>query len=364
MSLKLGIIGLPNVGKSTLFNALTRQQQADAANYPFCTIEPNQAVVPVPDARLDRLQGVLDVPRAIPATVTFVDIAGLVEGASRNEGLGNQFLGNIRDVDAVLHVVRCFDDPNVVHIRATPEPRADIEIINTELALADLEQLDRKLEKLDRQIKGDRSLQPRYEKGQALRDHLATGAPATHFADWQHPEVVALNAELRFLSARPVIYAANVDEDGLATDNAYVATTRDIASAQGAEVVKVCAQLEAELWSLPEDEQQAYLELAGIETSGLEHVIQRGYRLLGLITYFSFNDDEVRAWPIPAGYDAPQAAGVIHTDFQEQFIRAEVVPYTAFVAHGSRAAVRSAGEMRVEGRDYTVQDGDVILFKI
>lgn len=363
MSLGIGIVGLPNVGKSTLFNALTKAQNAQAENYPFCTIEPNQALVPVPDERLPHLAKLVEVERAVYATVDFVDVAGLVQGASRGEGLGNQFLGHIRNVDAILHVVRCFDDPNVVHIRANPDPKQDIEIINTELALADLQQIERRLEKLEREVKGDADLKPVYEMALSLQDYIGTGKPL-----WAHPEresaaFRALNRELRFLTAKPVVYVANVDEAGLTEDNDYVREARAIAQAEGAEIIKLCANLEQEMSSLDEAEREEYLTLYDVGESGLEKVIRTGYNLLGLISYFSFNDEEVHAWTIHKGWTAPKAAGVIHTDFERGFIRAEVIPYDIFAQYGSKSAVRAAGMMRVEGQDYVVQDGDVILFR-
>jgi GTP-binding protein YchF len=363
MSLRIGIVGLPNVGKSTMFNALTRTQNAQVANYPFCTIEPNKAVVPVPDPRVDQMAQLVQVDRAIHATIEFVDVAGLVKGASQGEGLGNQFLGNIRDVDAILHVVRCFDDPNVIHISANPDPRADIEIINTELALADLDQLDRKIEKLERQVKGDRSLQAVMETAITVQDYLATGQPLWAYPDRGSAAFHTLNNELRFLTAKPVIYAANVDEDSLTGGNAYVTAAAAVASEQGAELLILCAQMEEALASLDDAERAEYLALSGVDTGGLEQIIQRGYALLGLISYISFNEQEVRAWTIQNGWTAPQAAGVIHTDFERGFIRAEVIPYPEFVQYGSWAEAKAAGALRGEGRDYIVQDGDIILFR-
>lgn len=363
MALKIGLIGLPNVGKSTLFNALTQEQNAEAANYPFCTIEPNKAIVAVPDNRVDTLAKLVDVPNTIHATIEFVDVAGLVEGASKGEGLGNQFLGNIRDVDAILHVVRCFDDPNVVHVREKPNPQLDIDIINTELALADMEQLERKKEKLERQVKGDADLRPLLQFSQELVDYLGQGQPL-----WTHPKrhdelFQKLNAEMRFLTAKPVIYVANVDEDSLNNDNDYLEAVLEIAEEQGAKVVKLCAKLEAEIIGLNQDERGEYLDLLGITELGLDKVIRTGYETLGLISYFSFNENEVRAWTIQKGWTAPQAAGVIHTDFEKGFIRAEVVPFGIFEQFGNRAAIKDAGLMQVEGKDYVVQDGDVIQFR-
>lgn len=363
MALSIGIVGLPNVGKSTLFNALTQEQNAEAANYPFCTIEPNKAIVAVPDKRVDHLAEILGVENAIHATIEFVDVAGLVKGASEGEGLGNQFLGNIRDVDAIVHVVRCFDDPNVVHVSEKPSPSDDIEIINMELALSDLAQIERKLEKLEREVKGDRKLQPVLELAQKLKTYLAEGQPLWTYPHQSDEAFTKLNGELKFLTAKPVIYAANVDEDQLNTDGKLYQEAAEIARKQGAEIIKISAQLEAEIASLPEEERSDYLEMAGLQESGLEKLIQAGYRLLGLISYFSYNENEVRAWTIKRGWTAPQAAGVIHTDFERGFIRAEVIDYPTFIKYGTRAEARSAGAVRIEGQDYKVQDGDVIQFR-
>lgn len=363
MSLSIGLVGLPNVGKSTLFNALTQAQNAEAANYPFCTIEPNKAIVTVPDTRVDTLGELVKVSNIIHATIEFVDVAGLVEGASQGEGLGNQFLGNIRDVDAILHVVRCFDDPNVLHVRDTPDPELDIDVINSELAFADKQQLERKIEKLERQVKGDADLRPVYQLAQDLVSFLDEGKPL-----WTHPQKESgvfqtLNEEMRFLSAKPVIYIANVDEDSLGTDNDYVAITHKIAEEHGAKMIKLCAKLEAEIVGLPDDEREEYLELLGVTELGLEKVIRTGYETLGLISYFSFNDSEVRAWTIQDGWTAPQAAGVIHTDFEKGFIRAEVIPFPIFEQYGNRTAVKDAGSLQIEGKEYIVNDGDVIQFR-
>ena len=364
MALNIGIIGLPNVGKSTTFNALTRAQNAQVANYPFCTIEPNKAVVPVPDERVERLQELVGVPEAIHATIEFVDIAGLVSGASRGEGLGNQFLANIRDADAIVHVVRCFEDPNVVHVSGELQPRRDAEIVNLELILADLQQLERKIERLESQVRGDRrTYLPLLEMAQTLQEHLEAGRPIATYEHQEQDVFQTLTKELRFLSAKPVIYAANVDEDSLTGENECVAELRELAAEQDAEVIRLSARLEEELAALDADERQEYLELAGVEESGLEQVIRRSYEILGLISFFSMNENEVRAWTIRRGWKAPQAASVIHTDFERGFIRAEVIPYEVFVEYGSSTAVKAAGKMRVEGREYVVQDGDVIFFR-
>lgn len=364
MALNIGIVGLPNVGKSTTFNALTRTQNAQVASYPFCTIEPNRAVVAVPDERLAMLQRLLGVSEAIPATIEFVDIAGLVRGASHGEGLGNQFLGNIRDADAIVHVVRCFDDESVVHISEKPEPREDIAIVETELLLADLEQLERKLERLERQAKGDRKAYgPLLDVGQRLQVHLAAGEPAATFEGAEEEAFEELNREMRFLTSKPVMYVANIDEESLAFGNVYLQELEGLAAKQGVEVITLCARLEEEMAGLDEEERREFLELAGASESGLDQVIRQSYALLNLISFFSYNQREVRAWTIEKGWTAPRAAGVIHTDFERGFIRAEVVPYETFVAYGSSAAVKAAGKLQIEGRDYVVQDGDVIYFR-
>jgi GTP-binding protein YchF len=363
MSLSIGIVGLPNVGKSTVFNALTGAQNAVVANYPFCTIESNQAIVPLKDARLEKLQNLVGVPNIIYATIEFVDIAGLVKGASQGEGLGNQFLANIRNTDAIVHVVRGFDDPNVVHISGEINPREDIEIINVELALADMGQLERKIGKLESDVKGDKKLMPTFELAKSLRDHLALGKPAGTHPEKDTEVFKALAHEMRFLTAKPVIFAVNVDETGLAEDTPEVTIVKEIAAESGAEVIVLSAKLEEEMLDMTPEEQQEFLELAGAESRGLDQVIRAGFKALGLISFFTKNEKEVRAWNIPAGTKAPQAAGKIHTDFEHGFIRAEVVAFDVFKEKGSDAAVKAAGLMRSEGKEYLVQDGDVILFR-
>ncbi len=363
MSLSIGIVGLPNVGKSTTFNALTKEQNALAENYPFATINPNQAVVPVPDPRLSTLAEMENSAKVVPATIEFVDVAGLVKGASQGEGLGNQFLGNIRDVDAILHVVRCFDDPNVVHVNGAPDPADDIETINIELAIADLQQLERKLEKLERQVKGDPSLKKIYEKAKKLQDHLNASKPLWAYAGKDDAPFRELSQEMRFLTAKPVIYAANVGEEDLTDENDYVKAVRQLAVKQGAQVIVLSAQLEEQMAGLDEDERQEYLELAGAAQGGLETIIQEGYKLLGLESFFTAGEKEARAWTIHTGWTAPQAAGVIHTDFEKGFIKAEVVPYDTFVEVGGWSGARAAGKLQIEGRDYVVKDGDVIVFR-
>ena len=363
MSLSIGIIGLPNVGKSTAFNALTRAQNAEVANYPFCTIQPNKAIVPVPDERLDKLHKLVGVPDKIYATIEFLDIAGLVEGASHGEGLGNQFLGNIRDADAIVHVVRCFEDPNVVHVSPQPEPRVDIEIVNTELIMADLQQLEGKMERLESQVKGDRKTYgPILKLAGQLKDYLESGRPIATYPD-QDPTFIEFNREMRFLTAKPVIFAVNVGEESLTGDNPCIEEVRQVAAEQDAEIIVLSAEMEAELVGLSDEERQEYLELVAVEESGLDQLIRKSYHLLNLISYFTMNENEVRAWTIQDGWTAPRAAGVIHTDFERGFIRAEVIDFDTFATHGGTAEARAAGQLRVEGKEYVVQDGDVIYFR-
>ena len=363
MSLSIGIVGLPNVGKSTLFNALTRAQNAVAANYPFSTIEANHAVVPLHDERLTRLQGWVGAPEAIQTRVDFVDVAGLVKGAHRGEGLGNRFLGRIRHVDAIAHVVRCFDDENVAHVHEAPDPADDIEVINTELALADLQQLERRLEKLEREVKGDRTLQPQLEMARRVETFIGAGHSLRDFDGRDDPEFVALDFEMRFLTAKPIIYVANIGEEALREGNAWLDLARQTASADGAKLISICAGLEQELASLSDEERADYLSVYGLEQSSLEVLVSESYRLLGLISYFTFNENEARAWTIRRGWTAPQAAGVVHTDMERGFIRAEVIPYAVFAEHQDRNTIKAAGLLQVEGRDYIVQDGDVIYFR-
>ena len=363
MSISIGIVGLPNVGKSTVFNALTGAQNAMVANYPFCTIQPNRAVVPLPDPRLLRLGELARVPEVIHATLEFVDIAGLVKGAHKGEGLGNQFLRHVRDTAAILHVVRCFDDPNVVHINAQPSPREDIEVINIELALADLQQLDRKIERLQSAIKGDRKLIPMLEMCQRLQDYLSQGKPAARFREAGDERFNELDQEMRFLTAKPLIYIANVDETCLTQTNPFLEETRQVAQEQGFRLIVLCGLLEEELQEMSEAERREYLALAGIEASGLQQVIRQSFSLLKLISFFTFNEKQARAWNIPLETTAPHAAGTIHTDFERGFIRAEVIPFDVFDKYGSHSAVKAAGLMRLEGKEYLVQDGDVIYFR-
>jgi GTP-binding protein YchF len=363
MSLKIGIIGLPNVGKSTTFNALVQEQNAQVANYPFCTIEPNIAVVPIPDERLTRLAKIVGVKIVIPATIEFVDVAGLVEGASKGEGLGNKFLGIIRNVDAILHVVRCFEDPNVIHISEDLDPVKDIKIINTELALADYDQIDKRIEKLNRQIKGDIKLKPLLSMAEKIKSHLAQGLPLWSFADKFEEEFLNLNRELQFLTAKPVLYLANLDENSIETGNPYFTEVTAFLEKQNANIIKLCAELEQELISLNDEEKSEYLQMAGISHTGLDQIIREGYRMLDLISFFTFNETEARAWTIEKGWTAPQAAGKIHTDFERGFIKAEVAAFEKFIQYGSWGELKNAGTLRIEGRNYVVKDGEVILFR-
>ena len=363
MALSIGIVGLPNVGKSTLFNALTRAQNAQAANYPFCTIEPNKATVPVPDERLDKLAELVKPQRILHTTVDFIDIAGLVRGASKGEGLGNQFLGNIRECAAIVEVVRCFEDDNIVHVDGAVDPLRDIETIETELILADIESVERRLERAERMAKGNKDMRALADALKVLLEHLNAGRTAAAFP-LPGEDAVFDQAwrEMGLLTAKKIIYCANVDEAGLGTPSPQLEQVLAHAKTQGAEVVTICARLEEELQGLPPEEQLELLSSYGATEDGLHQVIHTGYRTLGLLSYFTAGEKEVRAWTIESGWRAPQAAGVIHTDFERGFIRAEVIGYEDFIKHKSEAAARAAGALRVEGKEYIVKDADVIHF--
>jgi GTP-binding protein YchF len=360
MGFTCGIVGLPNVGKSTLFNALTKAG-IDAENFPFCTIDPNTGVVPVPDERLERVAAIAQSRKVVPSSMEFVDIAGLVAGASKGEGLGNQFLAHIRETDAVAHVVRCFEDDKVVHVSAVISPRDDIEIINTELALADLDTVERVCERTRRVANaGDKDARAMLGVLEKVSDGLDRGSPVRALGLEDHEQL--LLRELHLITAKPVLYIANVAEDGF-VDNPLLDEVVEIAEAEGAQVVPICNKIEAEISELDDSDKDEFLEALGIAEPGLNRVIRAGYQLLGLHHYFTAGPKEARAWTIPNGTRAPQAAAVIHTDFEKGFIRAEVISFDDYIAGNGEQGAKDAGKWRLEGKDYVVRDGDVILFR-
>lgn len=362
--MKLGIVGLPNVGKSTLFNSLTKAG-AESANYPFCTIDPNVGIVAVPDERLKLLGDMYHSKKVTPAVIEFVDIAGLVKGASKGEGLGNQFLSNIREVDAIVHVVRCFEDSNVIHVEGSVDPLRDIETINLELIFSDLEILERRIAKTSKAARMDKSLEKELALQEKIKAHLESGKLAKSYVTDDEDELAWL-AEYNLLTYKPVIFAANVSEDDLADDgagNPGVVKVREFAAKEGCEVFVICAQIEQEIAELEDDEKAMFLEDLGLKESGLDKLIKAAYKLLGLISYLTAGEDETRAWTIKVGTKAPQAAGKIHSDFERGFIKAEVVNYKDLLEQGSLSAAREKGLVGMEGKDYVVKDGDVILFR-
>ncbi len=364
MGFKCGIVGLPNVGKSTLFNALTRTAAAQAANYPFCTIEPNTGEVAVPDERLGKIAEIASSKDIIPARMSFVDIAGLVRGASKGEGLGNQFLANIREVDAIIHVLRCFEDDDITHVEGVIDPVADADTIETELMLADLESLERRTEQMRKRATGkDKEAQLLLPMMDAALELLRDGKPVRLLLDGIAAEDLRILKSLNLLTSKPVLYVCNVSEDDAAEGNELSKAVADMAAGQGAGTVVISAAIEEEIAQLPDEEQGEFLEMNGLEESGLSRLIREGYNLLELITYFTAGPKETRAWTIPTGYKAPQAAGVIHTDFERGFIRAQTIAYDDYVSLGGETAAREAGKSRDEGKEYVVHDGDVMLFK-
>ena len=364
MGLGIGLVGLPNVGKSTTFNALTKAQNAESANYPFCTIEPNKAVVPVPDKRLEELSKIVNPERVQYSTLDFVDIAGLVKGASRGEGLGNKFLTNIRETEVILEIVRCFEDENITHVEGSIDPLRDIEIIEQELLFADIDSLQKRIDNITKKARGnDREAKAQLVVAEALMEFIADGNPVSSFEGIDDDTFIAMNREMRLLTSKEIIYGANVDEDGLEEDNEFVIALKDYASKHNREVIKLCAKVEEEMVEFDEDEKMEMLESLGVEESGLEQIIHKGFDKLGLMSYFTAGVKEVRAWTIRKDTTAPKAASVIHNDFEKGFIRAEVIAYSDFIEFNGDNGAKDAGKMRLEGKEYIVQDGDVMHFR-
>lgn len=360
--MKVGIVGLPNVGKSTTFNALTKAQNAEAQNYPFCTIEPNKAIVPVPDSRLNELAKIVNPERIQYSTVEFVDIAGLVKGASKGEGKGNDFLSNIRETDLILHMVRCFDDDNIIHVENSVDPVRDIEIIEQELLYADIQTLEKRVEKLRRQAKGSKEAKAQVEAAEKLMEFLAKGNPAREYDD-SSDAYLEIKKELFFLTNKEIFYGVNVDEDGLSEDNEYVKAVREYAEARNRSVIKLCAKLEEDMIDMEDEEKSEFLADLGVEESGLDQIIKNAFYKLHMINYFTAGVKEVRSWTITKGMKAPQAAGVIHGDFEKGFIKAEVISYEDYIAFSGEKGAKENGKQRLEGKEYIVQDGDVMVFR-
>jgi len=364
MGLSIGLVGLPNVGKSTTFNALTKAQNAESQNYPFCTIEPNKAVVPVPDKRLDELAKIVNPKKIQYSTLDFVDIAGLVKGASKGEGLGNKFLSNIKETEVILHIVRCFDDDNITHVENSIDPIRDIEIIEQELLFADLDAMEKRVAMLSKKAKGnDKLAKAQLVVAEELLEFIGEGNPVSMYDKLDSEEFKAINKDLRLLSSKDIIYALNVDEDGLGEDNEYVKAVKEYASKKDCEVIKLCAKVEEDMVDFDDEEKMEMLNELGVEESGLDQIIHKGFDKLGLMSYFTAGVIEVRAWTIGKNTTAPKAAAVIHNDFEKGFIRAEVIAYDDFIAYGGESGAKEAGKNRLEGKDYIVQDGDIMHFR-
>jgi len=364
MGLSIGLVGLPNVGKSTTFNALTKAQNAESQNYPFCTIEPNKAVVPVPDKRLDELAKIVNPEKILHSTLDFVDIAGLVKGASKGEGLGNKFLSNIKETEVILHIVRCFEDENITHVEGSIDPIRDIEIIEQELLFADLDSVQKRVDSLTKKAKGkDKVAIAQLSVAQKLLEHISEGNAVFTFEDFESDEFKVMNKELRLLTSKEIIYAANVDEDGLSEDSEFVKVVREYASKQGSQVIKLCSKVEEEMVDFDDEEKNEMLNDLGVDESGLDQIIHEGFDKLGLMSYFTAGVKEVRAWTIRKNTTAPKAAAVIHNDFEKGFIRAEVISYEDFIACGGESGAKEAGKNRLEGKEYIVSDGDVMHFR-